>query len=139
MFRFFLFLKGYLLMEISGYGAERFINLCKLKDIYLWELKPYANKYLMKISVRDFNMLEEIIHKTDVKVDILKKYGLPFFFQKKHSRAYNMIFLIIAMSLIFISNLFVWKIEFSGNLTVSDEQIEDFLKKHDVDIGSLKS
>ena len=139
MFRFFLFLKGYLLMEVSGYGAERFINLCKLKNIYLWELKPYANKYLMKISATDFHSLKEIIHKTDVKVDILKKYGLPFFFQKKHSRAYNMIFLIIAMSLIFISNLFVWKIEFSGNLTVSNEQIVDFLKKHDVDIGSLKS
>lgn len=139
MFRFFLFLKGYLLMEVSGYGAERFINLCKLKNIYLWELKPYANKYLMKISATDFHGLEEIIHKTDVKVDILKKYGLPFFFQKKHSRVYNLIFLILAVSLIFISNLFVWKIEFSGNLTVSDEQITDFLKKYNVDIGSLKS
>lgn len=139
MFRFFLFLKGYLLMEVSGYGAERFINLCKLKNIYLWELKPCANKYLMKISATDFHSLEEIIHKTDVKVDILKKYGLPFFFQKKHSRVYNLIFLILAVSLIFISNLFVWKIEFSGNLTVSDEQITDFLKKYNVDIGSLKS
>ena len=139
MFRFFLFLKGYLLMEISGYGAERFINLCKLKNICLWELKPYANKYLMKISASDFNRLEEIIHKTDVKVDILKKYGLPFFFQKKHSRAYNLFFLLLAVSLIFISNLFIWKIEFSGNLTVSDEQIADFLKVYDVDIGSLKA
>lgn len=139
MFRFFLFLKGYFLLEISSYGAERFINLCKLKDIYLWDLKSHGGKYLMKIKMSDFNMLEEIIHKTDVKVDILKKYGLPFFFHKKNNRIMYLIFLILAISIIFISNLFIWKIEFYGNYTVTKEQLEDFLKENNVSIGSLKS
>lgn len=139
MFRFLLFFKGYLLVEISGYATERFINLCKLKNIYLWDLKAYHGKFSVKMKVSDFDRLEEIKLKTNVKVDILKKYGLPFFFQKRKSRIFYLLFLLFAIILIFVSNLFVWKIEFDGNQTVTNEQLEDFLHQYKVDIGCQKS
>ena len=71
MFRFLLFFKGYLLVEISGYATERFINLCKLKNIYLWDLKAYYGKFSVKMKVSDFDRLEEIKLKTNVKMPCL--------------------------------------------------------------------
>ncbi len=139
MFRFFLFLRGYYLIKVQGFGTERFINLCKAKSIYLWDLQMSHNEYGMKISVDDYRELKEIVNKTGVKVDILKKYGLPFLFLGKKSRVFYICFILVALLMIFISNLFVWKIEFEGNYTVSDEQLEDFLKSYEVDEGVLKA
>ncbi len=139
MFRFFMFLKGYYLIKVKGFGAERFINLCKAKSIYLWALQISHNEYRMKISTDDYKLLTEIVNKTGVKVDILKKYGLPFLLAGKKSRIFYLIFIMVALSMIFVSNLFIWKIEFEGNYTVSDEQLEDFLENYEVDEGVLKN
>ena len=64
MYRFFLFLRGYYLISVKGILTERFINLCKVNNIYLWDLKNSHNVYGMKISANDYNMLGEIINKT---------------------------------------------------------------------------
>lgn len=139
MFRFLLFLKGYYSILVSGYGAERFINLCKLKNIYLWDLQMAHNEFLMNISRTDYDCLDEIVNKTGVKVDILKKYGLPFLLKGKHNRIFYVAFLCISVTLVFVTNLFVWEIEYEGNYSITKEQLEDFLKTYDVDEGMLKS
>lgn len=138
MFRFFLFLRGYYLIKVQGFGTERFINLCKAKNIYLWAIQMSHNEYRMKISMDDYKLLTEIVNKTGVKVDILKKYGLPFLFFKKKNRLFYCCFILVALILIFISNLFVWKIEFEGNYMVSEEQLNDFLRSFEVEEGVLK-
>lgn len=139
MFRFLLYVRGYYSITVSGYGAERFINLCKIKNIYLWDLKMKQQEYSMKIAIADYQNLDDIIEKTGIKVDILKKYGLPFLFIGKENRIFYLAFLIIAIMLIFVSNLFVWKIEYKGNYTVSKEQLEDFLKENNISEGIFKS
>ena len=138
MFRFFLFLKGYYLITVEGLLAERFINLCKVKKIYLWELKNSNDIYRMKISVADYNILYDIVNKTNVKVDILEKYGLPFLFLGKKNRTFYLVFILLALMLVFTSNLFIWKIDFIGNYTITDEQLEDFLYEYEIKAGQLK-
>lgn len=138
MYRFFFFSKGYFLIAVEGFGTERFINLCKLKQIYLWDIQTDHNIYRMKISMADYELLEELVNKTGVKVDILEKYGLPFLFLGKKNRTYYLIFVLVALNLIFISNLFVWKIDFLGNYTITDDQIRDFLVQYDVTEGKWK-
>ena len=88
MFRFLLFMKGYYSILVSGYGAERFINLCKVKNIYLWDLQMSHNEFCMKIAKADYESLDEIVNKTGVKVDILQKYGLPFLLMGKNNRIF---------------------------------------------------
>ena len=138
MFRFFLFLKGYYLMKVSGTTAERFINLCKVKNIYLWDLKKNYTEYVMKISVADYKNLPDILNKTGVKVDILKKYGLPFLIKGKKTKSMYLVFVLVAILIVFISNLFVWNIKYEGNYSVSAEQLNDFLNNHGIKEGVMK-
>lgn len=139
MFRFLLFMKGYYSILVSGYGAERFINLCKVKNIYLWDLQMSHNEFCMKIAKADYESLDEIVNKTGVKVDILQKYGLPFLLMGKNNRIFYMVFLCLAITLVFVTNLFVWEIEYEGNYSITKEQLGDFLKEYDVDEGMPKS
>ena len=138
MYRFFLFVKGYYLITVEGLLSERFINLCKVKKIYLWDLKNNNNVYRMKITVADYSILDDIMNKTGVKVDILEKYGLPFLFLGKKNRTVYLVFVLLALILVFISNRFVWKIDFVGNYTITDEQLKDFLEEYQIKEGQFK-
>ena len=51
----------------------------------------------MKITVADYNILDEIMNKTGVKVDILEKYGLPFLFLGKKNRTVYLVFILLAL------------------------------------------
>ena len=127
MYRFFLFVKGYYLITVEGLLAERFINLCKVKNIYLWDLQNSNNIYRMKISIEDYNILDDIMNKTGVKVDILEKYGLPFLFLGKKNRIFYLYFVLLALMLVFVSNLFVWKIDFLAWFTTSNYDLSNSL------------
>ncbi len=34
------YIKGYIRIRVIGYSAERFLNACSHKGIFLWGLKP---------------------------------------------------------------------------------------------------
>ena len=60
-------LKGYLKIRIIGYSPERFLNLCKNKEIRIWDLEAKGNDYEMLISVKDFLKLKPLLKKTQTK------------------------------------------------------------------------
>lgn len=76
------YIQGYLLIQVTGYSPERFLNLCSRKQIYLWGLEPKENSYEMFITIRGFRKLKPILKKTRTKVTILNRLGLPFFFSQ---------------------------------------------------------
>lgn len=80
------YIQGYLLIQVTGYSPERFLNLCSRKQIYLWGLEPKENSYEMFITIRGFRKLKPILKKTRTKVTILNRLGLPFFFHKYRKR-----------------------------------------------------
>ncbi|MFQ9493244.1 MAG: sporulation protein YqfD [Dorea longicatena] len=36
--QFIWYLKGYVRIRVSGYSPERFLNACRYKNIYIWDL-----------------------------------------------------------------------------------------------------
>ena len=80
------YIQGYLLIQVTGYSPERFLNLCSRKQIYLWGLEPKENSYEMFITIRGFRKLKPILKKTRTKVTILNRLGLPLFFHKYRKR-----------------------------------------------------
>lgn len=82
MLRFLRFIKGYLVIHISGYGAERFLNLCHNRNIFLWDIFYTDHVYAMKISTGDYKEIAEILTKTGTKAAIQKQCGLPYFLSK---------------------------------------------------------
>jgi similar to stage IV sporulation protein len=74
------FIRGYLKVRIYGFSPERFINLCSSRNILIWGLENRENKYEMFLSVSDFRRLKPILKKTNTKLKIMERHGLPFFF-----------------------------------------------------------
>ena len=50
-------LLGYIKIKITGGSPERFLNLCKHKEIEIWNLESKKDSYEMLITIHDFRML----------------------------------------------------------------------------------
>ena len=100
------YIQGYLLIQVTGYSPERFLNLCSRKQIYLWGLEPKENSYEMFITIRGFRKLKPILKKTRTKVTILNRLGLPFFFHKYRKRKVFFFGILFCVIFIYVMSLF---------------------------------
>ena len=66
MFVFVLnYIMGYLQVRIYTTELERFVNLCKTRDIYIWNICSYENYSAFNIYINDYFLLKEINRKTN--------------------------------------------------------------------------
>lgn len=133
------YLRGYLKIRISGYSPERFLNLCSYHHIYLWGLTPASGAYELFISVSGFRRLKPIIRKSKTKVQIEKRYGLPFFLHKYRARKVFFGGAVFCAVFVYLMSLFVWNIHIEGNYSRTDEVILEFLESKHVRHGMRKS
>ena len=133
------YMKGYVRIRMIGYSAERFLNACAYRNIYIWGLRPVNGNYELNMYAKDFLALKPILKKTGIQVKIIKKTGFPFWLH--HYRKRRMFFLGAAAGLgliIFMSSI-VWSIDITGNLTRSDDTLLKFLKEKQVKSGMFKT
>ncbi len=147
MIQFLKFLKGYLCIRVWGFSPERFMNLCSMRDILLWDIVKDNEEYRMCISLKSFYRLKAITRKTGTRVVILERYGLPFLLPGLRKRKFFMIGLFCALFFWIGSSFFVWDIEVEGNYQVTtdlferfleQQHVRDFMRKDKLDIENLE-
>lgn len=134
------FLSGFIKIKIEGYYIERFINLCISKKIFLWNLKRekstivYAN-----IGINDFRKIKQIAKKTNCKVQIQGKIGMPFLINKYKKRKIFLILFFVMIVTIFALSNFVWNIEIKCDTNMDTNTILSELKSYGIKTGILKN
>ncbi|MDR2903689.1 MAG: sporulation protein YqfD [Clostridiales bacterium] len=132
------YLRGYVIIEVTGFSVERFINLAVHKGVYLWDVRRAGEAAEMKVSVAGFKLLRSCARKTKCKVRMRKKNGLPFLmfrYRKRYFLAAGAVFFISAL---FFLSSFVWLIEVEGNERIAATQIMAFLQENGLSVGTFK-
>ncbi len=133
-------LKGYVRIEVKGPFPSRFINLANMKGLGIWDIKRMGeNLFCLSISVADFKRLKNILRKTNTRVHILKKTGLPFLLHRYRKRAGLYIGALLFTVIVFLMSAFVWQVDVSGNSRISEAQILNALNQSGFYEGVLKS
>ncbi len=132
-------LKGYLRIRVSGLAVERFMNLCGYKKLLLWGVNRMEGCYEMFISLRAFYELRPIVRKTQTKVVVLQRFGLPFFMSGFNKRKVFIVGFVCSVLFWQLCGNYIWQIEISGNFRISTEQISDYLEDHEIHIGMKKT
>lgn len=130
------FKKGTIIIEVEGFFIERFINLCKIQNIEILDIKYITSGLIsFKTSSNNFGQIKKIADKTKCKVKIKKKKGIYFvLFRYKKRKMFVYLAILVFLLMIFLST-FIFKINITGNSRISNEQIIDVLKKADVFVG----
>lgn len=139
MTKFFMYLKGYLNVEITSNEPERFFNICNAKSIIIYNIHVCKNTYIFDIGIDDFYKLKSIVKKTKTKVRILKKKGYPFFVSKNKKRKTFFAGIILFVLIIQILSVFVWDIHFEGMYTYTEDAMLKYLAEKNIKQGVLKS
>ena len=133
------FIKGYIQIEVEGFFIERFLNTCAKEGIKLWGTKR-KNKSIVttNIHIENFKKIRKIAKKTQNKVRIKKKRGIPFIIKKyKNRKVFIFLFFTLILSICTLSN-FIWNIEIEGNQSISTEEIMNELNESGIKQGVLK-
>ena len=130
---------GYVEILVQGENPERFLNLCKNRNIYMEKIRYTDDDQLTaQIRATDFRRLGPIRRKTGVYIRIIQKQGMPFFFFRNRKRKAFFAGLLLAGVLIFVMTGRIWNIHIEGNVRNSTETILDFLKEQGVSHGMSK-
>lgn len=131
---FFLkLLHGFLTLRIHGIQLERFINLCRNRGICL-EKMEFQNDNTMdcRISIKDFREIQKIRRKTKMKIKIMQKHGMPFFFLHHRKRKAFFLGLCFFISIIWILSGRIWTIQVKGNIRNTTPEIMALLKEEGI-------
>ncbi len=132
-------LLGYVRIEVEGYYIERFINICTNNKILIWNLKREKGvKLYLNIGINDFKKISQVARKTNCKVRILRKRGIPFFLNRYKKRKIFVLFLILIVLSIFVSSKYVWSVKISIKDDLKLENIEEDIEALGITKGVKK-
>lgn len=132
------YLRGYVIIEVSGFSVERFVNLAVHKGVYIWDVVPKGNCITMKVSVKGFKLLKSCAKKTKCHIKITGKTGCPFFLFKHRKRKLFAVGIIVFILALYSLSSFIWLIEIEGNDRIETFQILEFCKDNGFEVGSFK-
>lgn len=133
------YIRGYLQIEVYRGSLERFLNLCQLKGIVIWDIVRRGESLTCFIYLDDFKNIRQFIQKTHCLVHIKRKCGLPFCIERwKHRKAF-FIGIFLAVFLFFFLSTYIWDIHIEGNLMYTDEMVIRFLEQEGIYQGMNKN
>jgi len=141
--RLWNFLRGYVIIRVTGFSVERFVNLAVHKGVVFREMARNANGEVfefteMQVSVRDFFKLKAPMRKAKCKIKIVKRVGLPFLmrrYRKRKALTAGVLFFIVAL---FALSNFIWQVNVEGHERLDPNEITAFLLEAGFGFGSGK-
>lgn len=134
------YIAGYLRITIEGYYIERFINISRSKKYMMWNIKK-CNEINMELNIekKDFKEFCKIAKKTQCKIKIKAKKGLPFLIEKYKKRKVFLLFLCLIIFAIILSSNFIWNIDIIEENGENLENVMEDVKNAGLNIGKFKS
>lgn len=130
---------GYAEFKVVGGNPDKFLNL-SVKDGYsLWDVRKINGDLFAKSNVEDYKKLHINARKSNSRIRILKKKGLPFFKHKYRSRTGVIVGVALFLTVISVLPLYLWKIEVVGCERVNPEEVKKVMHDLGVSPGTLKS
>ena len=131
---------GYLRIRVACRYPERIVNICAANGV---EFRDYErcedDSALMTVYIGGYRTLREISKKSGFfTVKQEKRVGVPFFLWKIRKRYTLIGGLMVCIGLLFLSSLFVWQVDVSGNETISDSEIMASLSELGVKVGAFR-
>ena len=133
------FIIGYLRIKIYGEYPERFINSCAANNIKLWNYYKHGNEIFVNIKIKDYLKIRKIRKHTNVKLKIIKRYGLPIIIKPYIKRSGLFIGFLIFIMVNLILSKFIWNIEVVGNKNIPSNTIIKYCNSIGIKEGVLSS
>ena len=132
-------LKGYVEVCAEGGFPERFINLCNIRGINLWNVKNDGVKVVAFTTERELQELKIPAENSGMTLKIIKYYGLKTFVKRHKWRCGAVLGVVLAFLFWVFMSGFIWEIEILETKSVNVEDFTESLADLGVKVGARKS
>ena len=131
-------LRGCVRVRITGAEPMSVINACAAGNIEFWGLEAQEECSLL-LTVRESQAenLYEIAEKLLCETETVRKQGGKGLKKRVAARPVLWVLPLLLAAALAVSALFVWRIDITGNVTVSDREILSALRESGVYIGAF--
>ncbi len=126
-------LKGTVTIEVRGGSPEAFINEAMAGGVKLERLRrPSLELLQADISVTDFFRIKPFLKRTGCKIKVVNRSGMPFFLARAEKRIWFTAGLGLFFVMLFLLASLVWKVEVTGNVRLTEEEILTAARKEGI-------
>ncbi len=130
---------GYVRAEVYGFAPERFMNLIIKNDIVIWDVESTGQGYIFYTGRKNLLNMKPFLQKTNMKIKLLEKRGLPYFFKQHRKRFAFLVGFFLFAVMLYVLSLFVWEVKVTGEDTLVAESVLKKIEKKYISLGTLKS
>lgn len=128
-------MSAYVTVSAVTKSTERFLNMCRHKNIVFWNISKNKDGFVGNITREDFFQLKDICRKTKTRVRVCKRHGIRFLLFK-YRRHYSFLIGIAAACLIlYVCSLYIWDISFTGNYRYTQSSLCKYLTQLGISSG----
>lgn len=132
------FARGTVRLEISGAEPEQILNFCAQNGVEFWDTSPKADfSVQITIHAADYPLVQSQNGKNGIELRLIAAKGGKNITASMKRRLALCIGIGVCIVLLAVSSLFVWRIDISGNDTISDGVILRALSECGVDNGAF--
>ena len=114
---------------VSGSETERFFNMASFHGLILYQVRRTSDGMEASVKAKDMGRLCRLRTKTGVSIHILEKRGPYFLWKKTRKRRVGLVCGVLSFAALYVMSLFVWDIDFAGNVRYTDSYLLSFVKK----------
>lgn len=127
---------GEYVFETDIKSFPRIANALVQKRIRFWKVETVENTVRFRCSLFLSEEISALADETGERIEIITKRGLPFLFSRYRKRYGFILGAMLGLTLMFYSQLFVWRVSVEGNTKLSDRDIENALAECGISVGS---
>lgn len=129
---------GYVEFKVSGGNPDKFLNLSVKEGHSLWDVRKINGDLLAKSTAEDYKKLHINARKSNARIRVMKKRGMPFVTHKYKSRMGIIVGAVLFLTVLSVLPLYLWKIDIVGCETVNPEEVKKVMCDLGVSPGTFK-
>ncbi|MCM1158919.1 MAG: sporulation protein YqfD [Bacteroidales bacterium] len=133
------FILGYVKAEVYGFAPERLMNLIIQNEIIVWDVSTTERGYIFYTGRKNLLRMKPFLQKSNMKIRLLQKCGLPYFFKQHRRRAAFLVGFLLFGCMVYVLSLFVWEVKVTGEDKLVGESVLKQIEEKYVSLGTLKS
>lgn len=131
-----IYILGYYILALKGYGGDRLVNICNKNKIKIWNIKKDEETLTLYIMRKHYKRILEFAKKTGTKIEVISENGIPYYLHKYRKRKCFAIGFVLFIFLVWKYTTFVWDINIEGEGFYSAYEIEKHIKESYVTLGT---
>lgn len=123
---------GMVVVQVPEHEIDRFLNLCRNRNLSLYYMVPLGKNQIFYMSLPDYLKIRPISRKLKILPLIIDRIGFPFLLSKWSRKNLFVSSCILSILLVYLLSQILWSIEVEGNRYYSQEAILEYLDENHV-------